>query len=154
MQGRNIIGISDTGTGKTFLSDSDYGEVDSSLSVIQAVITAPTRESFALQIYNRCEKWVVDPKLRTVWLPAVWKIQNERTAEGTAAYRRKHRRIKDLFLQEQTLRVDTADIMVVDEADMTLEFGFLEDADIAEKWRRIYRWWAFQQRYRLHCSSF
>lgn len=46
-------------------------------------------------------------------------------------------RIKDLFLNEQVLRVDTADIMVVDEADMTLEFGFLEDVDaIAGKMRK------------------
>ena len=49
-------------------------------------------------------------------------------------------RIKDLFLQEQTLRVDTADIMVVDEADMTLEFGFLEDVDaIAGKMKKKIR---------------
>ena len=42
-----------------------------------------------------------------------------------------------MFLQEQTLRVDTADIMVVDEADMTLEFGFLEDVDaIAGKMKK------------------
>ena len=35
------------------------------------------------------------------------------------------------------MRVDTADIMVVDEADMTLEFGFLEDVDaIAGKMRK------------------
>ncbi len=33
--------------------------------------------------------------------------------------------------------MDTADIMVVDEADMTLEFGFLEDVDaIAGKMRK------------------
>ena len=33
--------------------------------------------------------------------------------------------------------MDTADIMVVDEADMTLEFGFLEDVDaIAGKMKK------------------
>lgn len=46
-------------------------------------------------------------------------------------------RIKDLFLNEKVLRVDTADIFVVDEADMTLEFGFLEDVDaIAGKMKK------------------
>ena len=39
-------------------------------------------------------------------------------------------RPKDMFLEEQTLRLDSASIFVVDEADMTLEFGFLEDIDM------------------------
>lgn len=38
-------------------------------------------------------------------------------------------RMKDQFLDDKTLRLDTAKIMVIDEADMTMEFGFLEDVD-------------------------
>ncbi|MEG0365695.1 MAG: DEAD/DEAH box helicase, partial [Coprobacillus sp.] len=38
-------------------------------------------------------------------------------------------RIKDLSIEENALRITTADIFVVDEADMTLEFGYLEDID-------------------------
>ena len=38
-------------------------------------------------------------------------------------------RIKDLSLEEQALKITTADIFVIDEADMTLEYGYLEDID-------------------------
>ena len=38
-------------------------------------------------------------------------------------------RIKDLFLNEGALRIDKAKILVVDEADMTLEYGFLDEID-------------------------
>ncbi|MEF2781467.1 MAG: DEAD/DEAH box helicase, partial [Clostridium sp.] len=132
-KGKSIIGISDTGTGKThsFLIPI-MEKVDSTKNHIQAVITAPTRE-LALQIYQRCEKMSeADPNLRIRLITGG--IEKSRMNEqlkiqphivvGTPG------RIKDLFLQEQTLRVDTADILVVDEADMTLEFGFLEDVDM------------------------
>ena len=38
-------------------------------------------------------------------------------------------RIKDLSLNEQALIITTATTFVVDEADMTLEYGYLEDLD-------------------------
>ena len=38
-------------------------------------------------------------------------------------------RMKDMFIKDNVLRLDTAKIVVIDEADMTLEFGFLEDID-------------------------
>ena len=38
-------------------------------------------------------------------------------------------RIKDLFLGSGSLRIENARILVVDEADMTLEYGFLDDID-------------------------
>ena len=37
--------------------------------------------------------------------------------------------MKDMFIKDNVLRLDTAKIVVIDEADMTLEFGFLEDID-------------------------
>ena len=112
-RGRNIIGISDTGTGKTHSFLIPIMErVDSSLSVIQAVITAPTRE-LALQIYNRCEKMSeADPKLRI------------RLITGGMEKSRMNEQLK---VQPH----------IVDEADMTLEFGFLEDVDaIAGKMKK------------------
>lgn len=138
-KGRDIIGISATGTGKTHAFLIPIMEkVDSSQPCIQAVITAPTRE-LALQIYNRSVKMAeADPSLNIRLITGG--IERSRMNEqlktqphiviGTPG------RIRDLFLNEQTLRVDTASILVVDEADMTLEFGFLEDVDaIAGKMR-------------------
>ncbi|MBQ4254145.1 MAG: DEAD/DEAH box helicase, partial [Erysipelotrichaceae bacterium] len=38
-------------------------------------------------------------------------------------------RLKDLFVDEAVLRLDKAKMIVIDEADMTLEMGFLDDVD-------------------------
>ena len=112
-KGKDIIGISATGTGKTHAFLIPIMEkVDSSKPCVQAVITAPTRE-LALQIYQRCEKMSeADPKLVI------------RLITGGIE---KSRMIEQLKVQPH----------IVDEADMTLEFGFLEDVDaIAGKMRK------------------
>lgn len=139
-KGKDIIGISDTGTGKTHAFLIPIMEkVDSSKNVVQAVITAPTRE-LALQIYNRSLK-MSEADSNLVIRLITGGIEKTRMMDslkkqpqiiiGTPG------RIKDLFLNEKVLRVDTTDIFVVDEADMTLEFGFLEDVDaIAGKMKK------------------
>lgn len=131
-KGKDVIGISDTGTGKTHAFLIPIMErVDTKMAAVQAVITAPTRE-LALQIYNRSLKMAeADPSLtirlisggmeKTKMMDSL-KVQPH-IVIGTPG------RIRDMFIKEQVLRADTASIMVVDEADMTLEFGFLEDVD-------------------------
>ena len=136
-KGKDIIGISDTGTGKTHAFLIPIMErVDAEINEVQAVITAPTRE-LAMQLYNRAVKMQeAYPGLR-VRLIAGGTDKSRTTLKqqphiviGTPG------RIKDMFLQEKTLRVEKASILVVDEADMTLEFGFLEDIDaIASRMR-------------------
>lgn len=132
MKGKDIIGISDTGTGKThaFLLPI-LEKIDVAREEVQAVITAPTRE-LAVQIYQRAEKMCqVEKQLRIRLISGG--IEKSRMNEQLK--RQPHivigtpGRIRDLFLNDQTLRCDTAKIFVVDEADMTLEFGFLEDVD-------------------------
>lgn len=132
MKGKDIIGISNTGTGKThaFLFPI-FEKINVEKEEIQAVITAPTRE-LAIQIYQRAEKMCeVEEKLRVRLISGG--IEKSRMNEQLK--RQPHivigtpGRIRDLFLNDQTLRCDTAKIFVVDEADMTLEFGFLEDVD-------------------------
>lgn len=131
-KGKDVIGISDTGTGKTHAFLIPIMEkVDSSLKQVQAIITAPTRE-LAMQLYNRASKMSqADPELNVRLITGG--IEKTRMMEqlkvqpqiviGTPG------RIRDMFLNEKVLRADTASILVVDEADMTLEFGFLEDVD-------------------------
>lgn len=138
-KGKDVIGISATGTGKTHAFLIPIMErIDTSLNEVQVVITAPTRE-LALQLYTRAsEMSEADETLRVRLISggidkqkqsAGLKIQPH-VVIGTPG------RIKDLFLQEQTLRVEKASLLVVDEADMTLEFGFLEDIDaIASRMR-------------------
>lgn len=129
---KDVIGISQTGTGKThaFLLPI-MNKIDSKKDMVQAVITAPTRE-LAQQIYDNArlfEKY--HPELRVALIIGGndrQKIIQKLTTQphiviGTPG------RIKDLSLDEQALKITTADIMVIDEADMTFEFGYLEDID-------------------------
>ena len=65
LKGRDVIGISDTGTGKThaFLIPI-FNKIDVTKEKVQAVITAPTRE-LARQIYERAiEMNEVNPDIR------------------------------------------------------------------------------------------
>ena len=132
LKGKDIIGISATGTGKThaFLLPI-LEQIDTSSDTVQAVITAPTRE-LALQIYKRLVPITeIDSEVRVKLITGgmekskmVESLKNQpHIVIGTPG------RIKDLFLTETVLRVDIAKIFVIDEADMTLEFGFLEDVD-------------------------
>lgn len=129
---RDIIGISQTGTGKThaFLIPI-MDMVDENLDCVQAVITAPTRE-LATQIYEHSKVFMKHNKELRVSLmiggsdkqKAIQKLSTQpHIVIGTPG------RIKDLSLDEQALKITTASIFVVDEADMTLEFGYLEDLD-------------------------
>lgn len=131
-KGKDVIGISATGSGKThaFLIPI-LEKIDTSKETIQAVITAPTRE-LAIQLFNRCENMQkADPKLNLKLITGGMEKSkmNESLKQQPHIVVGTPGRIKDLFLNEQTLRVDTAEILVIDEADMTLEFGFLEDVD-------------------------
>ena len=128
----DVIGISQTGTGKThaFLIPI-MDMIDVEKDCVQAVITAPTRE-LASQIYEHAKLFVKhNPDLKVSLIiggsdkqKAIKKLSTQpHIVIGTPG------RIKDLSLDEQALRITTADIFVVDEADMTLEFGYLEDID-------------------------
>lgn len=132
MKGKDIIGISATGTGKThsFLIPI-LERINVEEDKVQAVISAPTRE-LALQLYTRALDMSKACKQLRIKL-ITGGVDKQRMSEqlkvqphiiiGTPG------RMKDMFLSEGTLRLDTASILVVDEADMTLEFGFLEDID-------------------------
>ena len=128
----DVIGISQTGTGKThaFLIPI-MDMIDVEKDQVQAVITAPTRE-LATQIYEHAKLFMKhNSELRVSLIiggsdkqKTIGKLNTQpHIVIGTPG------RIKDLSLDEQALHITTADIFVVDEADMTLEFGYIEDID-------------------------
>ena len=131
-RGESIIGISQTGTGKThaFLLPI-MNVLDTSIDRVQAVVTAPTRE-LASQIYEQARLFQKsNPELRISLIiggsdkqKTINKLSTQpHLVIGTPG------RIKDLSLDEQALKITTADIFIIDEVDMTLEFGYLEDID-------------------------
>lgn len=129
---RDVIGISNTGTGKThaFLLPL-INNIRLDEACVQVVITTPTRE-LASQLYEQVRLFMKhEPKL-TCQLVIGGKDRQKTIAKlgkqpqiviGTPG------RIRDLSLHEQALKITTADVMVIDEADMTLDLGYLEDID-------------------------
>lgn len=133
LKGKDIIGLSATGSGKTHAYLIPIMEkTDETKDYCQAVITAPTRE-LAAQIYEMARVMnEVKPDLRIRLL--IGGKERSRDAEqleknqphiviGTPG------RIRDLFLNDGNLRIERAELLVVDEADMTLEYGFLDEID-------------------------
>ncbi|HZG60543.1 MAG TPA: DEAD/DEAH box helicase [Anoxybacillus sp.] len=134
IRGESVIGQSQTGTGKTHAYLLPIIErINPKLDEVQAVITAPTRE-LATQIYHeilkitkfcsdeeqitaRCFVGGTD-KLRTI---EKLKVQPH-IVVGTPG------RINDLA-KEQALNVHTAKTLVIDEADLMLDMGFIYDVD-------------------------
>lgn len=135
-KGRSVIGQSQTGTGKThtFLLPL-IDNIDSEKAEVQVVITAPSRE-LATQIFEAAEQLTAHTDLSvqnyvggTDKSRQLSKLENKQPhlVIGTPG------RILDL-VNEGGLLLHTATVLVVDEADMTLDMGFLEDVDkIASK---------------------
>lgn len=129
---RDVIGISQTGTGKThaFLIPI-MQRIALDENKVQAVVTAPTRE-LAAQIYDHVRLFMKHEPRLSASLVIGGKDRQKAIARlsvqpqiviGTPG------RIRDLSLNEQALQITTADMFVIDEADMTLDLGYLEDID-------------------------
>lgn len=130
----SLIGQSQTGTGKThsYLLPI-MNKLDPSTQEVQAIIAAPTRE-LANQIYKEAlriaEHFPEDAPIQIRLF--IGGTDKQRTIDklktqpqlviGTPG------RIKDL-VEEQALQVYSANILVVDEADLMLDMGFIEDVD-------------------------
>ncbi|MFE8703187.1 DEAD/DEAH box helicase [Cytobacillus sp. FJAT-54145] len=134
LKGDSAIGQSQTGTGKTHSFVLPIlQKVDPTKQEVQAVITAPTRE-LANQIYHEILK-VTEHCLPgeqistrcyiggTDKVRAIEKLKTQpHVVVGTPG------RINDLA-KEGALLVYTASTLVVDEADLMLDMGFIEDVD-------------------------
>ncbi|MBA4535850.1 DEAD/DEAH box helicase [Bacillus aquiflavi] len=134
LKGESAIGQSQTGTGKTHSYILPIIEkIHFNQSHVQAVITAPTRE-LANQIYQEILKIVKHcPEGEEITarcfiggtdkLKAIEKLKTQpHIVVGTPG------RINDL-IQEQALFVHTAQTLVIDEADLMLDMGFVESVD-------------------------
>jgi ATP-dependent RNA helicase CshB len=132
LKGQKIIGRSATGSGKThaFLIPM-FEKIDLDNNQIQAVILAPTRE-LAEQIYLRTMelKDLFDPSIRVKRFIGGQEMKKIKSTDasphiviGTPG------RIRDLFINENILRLDQTKMFVIDEADMTFDSGFVATVD-------------------------
>ncbi|MFT8320364.1 MAG: DEAD/DEAH box helicase [Bacillus sp. (in: firmicutes)] len=132
LKGESAIGQSQTGTGKThsYLLPI-LQRVNPEKQEVQAVITAPTRE-LATQIHQEILKITKHADSTITSRLFIGGTDKQRTIEKLKA--QPHivvgtpGRINDL-VKEQALLVFTASILIVDEADLMLDMGFIEDVD-------------------------
>lgn len=130
LKGKSAIGQAHTGTGKThsFLIPI-VEKIDASKREVQAVITSPTRE-LATQIYNELNKLVEGTDIQTKLFiggtdkaRSIEKLKTQpQIVVGTPG------RLRDLTV-EQALLVHTAKVLVVDEADLAFDLGFINEID-------------------------
>jgi len=134
LSGRDLVVKSATGTGKThaYLIPI-FGSIDPDKAVPQVLISAPTRElvtqiaAFARQIAGHS---TVPIDIRTYTGGTDRNVEIARLAKsqpqiviGTPG------KLRDLVRRENALDVHAVKVFIVDEADMTLDEGFLEDVD-------------------------
>ncbi|WP_171300522.1 DEAD/DEAH box helicase [Enterococcus cecorum] len=131
--GRSVVGQSQTGTGKThtFLLPI-FNQLDLEQQNVQAVITAPSRE-LATQIYQAAKQLADFSDEEISIMNFVGGTDKLRQVERLAT-KQPHivigtpGRILDLVTSGDLL-IHTTQVMVVDEADMTLDLGFLAEVD-------------------------
>ncbi|XMB87264.1 DEAD/DEAH box helicase [Mycoplasmatota bacterium WC44] len=131
LKGKSIVGKSQTGSGKTHsfllpIFENLQGEG------VRAVICSPTRElaeqiyKVAMQIASHSEERI-DIRLYTGGTDRKRELKQLDTQPtiviGTPG------KLHDFVIKEKKLFVHTADVFVIDEADMALEDGFLDELD-------------------------
>ena len=130
LQGRDVIGQAQTGTGKT----AAFGlpmlqKIDPANKNVQGLVIAPTRE-LAIQTQEELFRLSRDKKVRV------------HVVYGGADIGRQIRQLKDKphivvgtpgrlldHISRKTLRLDHVETLVLDEADEMLNMGFLEDIE-------------------------
>lgn len=134
LEGKNLIVQSQTGSGKTHaFMIPIVNSVDPSLNQVQAVITAPSRE-LADQLYEVASNLVGDAPETISIARYVGGTDKQRQLDKLGPKSQPHivigtpGRILDL-MKEHALWIQTSKMFVVDEADMTLDMGFLSDVD-------------------------
>jgi ATP-dependent RNA helicase CshB len=133
MQGKNVVGQSQTGSGKTHTFLLPMMEtINPEKNEVQGIITTPSRE-LAEQIYQAAIQIAKHSPEEIRVAQYVGGTDKQRQMDklksnqphlviGTPG------RILDL-INSNSLKSYTANYFVVDEADMTLDMGFLEDVD-------------------------
>jgi len=128
LAGRDLIGLANTGTGKTaaFLLPILQRLVVDPDSV-RALIVAPTRE-LAYQIDEEFRAFAKDLRLYSALCVGGMNIspQIKQIKRGPHIIIGTPGRLKDL-VQQKVLRLENANVVVLDEADRMLDMGFIRD---------------------------
>ncbi|OCS84492.1 DEAD/DEAH box helicase [Caryophanon tenue] len=128
MDGRDVLGQAQTGTGKTAAFGVPLIErIDPKNPAVQALIIAPTRE-LAIQVSEEIYKVGYDKRVKILSVYGGQEIGRQIRAlknkpqiiVGTPG------RIQD-HINRRTLKLDEVQMLVLDEADEMLNMGFIDD---------------------------
>lgn len=130
LAGRDVVGQSQTGTGKTAAFSLPILErIDLNQKEVQALILTPTRE-LAMQVSEAIREFKVD---RNLWILPVYGGQSidrqiRRLQQGVHLVVGTPGRVIDL-LERGDLKLNKVSWLVLDEADEMLSMGFIDDVE-------------------------
>lgn len=134
LDGKSIIGESQTGSGKTHAYLLPLlNQIDESLEEVQIVITAPTRE-LSMQIFEEIKTITEIAQKEQVWITRLIVGGLDRQRMIKQLERKPHivvgtpGRILDM-VNEGVLSIYSATSFVIDEADLMLDFRFIDTID-------------------------
>ncbi|MCS4484400.1 DEAD/DEAH box helicase [Gleimia sp. 6138-11-ORH1] len=131
LEGRDIVGIAQTGTGKTAAFGLPMlAHIDPALHAVQAIILAPTRE-LAMQSATAIEAFsahLSKLKVVTVYGGAPYTTQIKGLKSGAQIVVGTPGRVIDL-IEKGALKLNNVAMLVLDEADEMLRMGFAEDVE-------------------------
>lgn len=130
LSGRDVVGQSQTGTGKTAAFSLPILErIDPSEKVVQAVVLAPTRE-LAIQVHSAVSEFVGNQRLKVLAIYGGQSIDRQmmQLKRGVHVVVGTPGRVIDL-LDRGCLKLDNVKWFVLDEADEMLSMGFIDDVE-------------------------
>ncbi len=130
LSGRDVVGQSQTGTGKTAAFSLPILErIDASQKAVQAVVLAPTRE-LAIQVHSAISEFVGSQRLKILAIYGGQSIDRQmmQLKRGVHVVVGTPGRIIDL-LDRGCLKLDQVKWFVLDEADEMLSMGFIDDVE-------------------------
>lgn len=129
LEGGDVIGQAQTGTGKTAAFGIPVVDKVTSDRYVQALILTPTRE-LAIQVSGELQKLSAHKTIRTLPIYGGQSIGHQIKAlkQGVQVVIGTPGRILD-HLRRQTLKIDRVHTIVLDEADEMLDMGFVEDIE-------------------------
>ena len=129
MEGHDVIGQAQTGTGKTAAFGIPIVEKVQDVRQVQALIMTPTRE-LALQVSEEIAKIGQFKKIKTLPVYGGQSIDRQIRALhfGVQVVIGTPGRLLD-HIRRKTIKLDTVKMLILDEADEMLDMGFIDDIE-------------------------
>ncbi|GAA1489618.1 DEAD/DEAH box helicase [Brachybacterium sacelli] len=131
LAGRDVIGVAQTGTGKTAAFGLPLlAAIDPDLREVQSLVLAPTRE-LAMQVADAISSFATaigGLDVLAVYGGSPYGPQERALARGAQVVVGTPGRVMD-HMRRTNLRLDTIRVAVLDEADEMLRMGFAEDVE-------------------------